>query len=421
MRRLLFALALLVCLPARADLAGYVSRPDAAYAWSLLKNDASGDGTVYRLSLVSQTWRGIDWKHDLLLAVPENVQPRQALLFIGGGAGSDEAGLRALAQRLRAPVAALQQVPNQPLLDGLYEDDLIAETFVRFLRTGEEDWPLLLPMTKSVTRAMDALQALSRERLGEEIGQFVLSGASKRGWTAWLAAAVDPRVAGVVPRVIDMLDVPAQLPHQLASWGRYSEMLSPYTQPGLPQFVQTPPGQRLIALVDPWSYRARLTMPKLIVLGTNDRYWTLDALNLYWDGLPGEKRVRYVPNAGHNLGSRDGWIDSLTCFFTHVRADEVLPMVEAETEARDDAVHLRATTDRSAVRATLWHAQAPTRDFREAHWNAQPMQTAQGNTYVADAPRASETWTAAFAALEFDLDGTACTLSSQVTILPPAR
>jgi len=421
MRLLLLALALLACFPARADLAGYVERPDPAFGWSLLKNDASGDGTFYRLSLVSQTWRGIDWKHELLLAVPEQVDASHALLFIGDGAGSDEAGLRALAQRLRAPVAVLQQVPNQPLLDGLYEDDLIAETFVRYLRTGEDDWPLLLPMTKSVTRAMDALQAFSRERLRGEIGQFVLSGASKRGWTAWLAAAVDPRVAGIAPRVIDMLDVPSQLPHQLESWGRYSEMLSPYTQPGLPQFIETPPGQRLIALVDPWSYRERLTMPKLIVLGTNDRYWTLDALNLYWDGLPDEKRVRYVPNAGHSLGNRDEWIDSLACFFTHVRADRALPIVEAASEAREDAVQLRATADRTPVRATLWHAQASTRDFREAQWNAQPMHTVQGNAYDAQAPRSSEMWTAAFAALAFDLDGTSCTLSTQVSIVPPPR
>lgn len=421
MRLLVFALALLVCLPVRADLAGYVGRPDPAFSWSLLKNDASSNGTFYHLSLVSQTWRGIDWKHDLLLAVPEEVSGDQALLFIGGAAGRDEAGLRALARRLHAPVAVLHQVPNQPLLDGLYEDDLIAETFMRFLRTGEEDWPLLLPMTKSVTRAMDALQTFSRERLREQIGQFVLTGASKRGWTAWLAAAVDPRVAGIAPRVIDMLDVPAQLPHQLASWGRYSEMLSPYTQPGLPQFVETPPGRRLIALVDPWSYRARLTMPKLIVLGTNDRYWTLDALNLYWDGLPGEKRVRYVPNAGHGLNGDDSWLDTLTCFFTHVRAGNALPVVRGSTAVRADALDVRAATDRAASRATLWSAHAPTRDFRDARWTAQPMAVRRGDAYEAPAPRASGTWTAAFAALAFDLDGTSCTLSTQVSIVPPLR
>ena len=39
----------------------------------------------------------------------------------------------------------------------------------------------------------------------------------------------------------------------------------------------------------PWVYRDKLTMPKLILNGTNDPYWTLDALNLYWDDLNGRQ------------------------------------------------------------------------------------------------------------------------------------
>ena len=35
-----------------------------------------------------------------------------------------------------------------------------------------------------------------------------------------------------------------------------------------------------MAMVDPYQYLADLTPPKLILLGTNDRYWPLDALKL---------------------------------------------------------------------------------------------------------------------------------------------
>jgi PhoPQ-activated pathogenicity-related protein len=37
------------------------------------------------------------------------------------------------------------------------------------------------------------------------------------------------------------------------------------------------------------------------MLGTNDEYWPLDALNLYWSELKGPKYVLYIPNNGHGL------------------------------------------------------------------------------------------------------------------------
>jgi len=416
MRQLLVLLLLLVHgALARADLDDYVRRADASFAWTLDANDRSADGTHYHLSLVSQSWRGGEWKHRLSLFVPAGARTSHALLFIGG---SGQARMREAALRLRAPVASLTDVPNQPLLDGLYEDDLIAETFLRYLRSGEEDWPLLLPMTKSAVRAMDALQALSRARLPQPIERFVLTGASKRGWTAWLAAAVDARVAGVAPRVIDMLNVAAQLPHQLRSWGGYSEMLSSYTQPGLPDLASTPPGRRLLALVDPYAYRDRLAMPKLILLGTNDRYWTLDALDLYWDGLSGEKRVLYVPNAEHGLDGGEHWPDALACFFEQVRAGRAMPEVDAAMSADAQAVHLRASGTPAPTGARLWQARAAQRDFREAAWSMQPMtRTADG--YRASAARTPGDWTALFAVLDFDVDGTRCTLSTRVSLVPP--
>ena len=107
-------------------------------------------------------------------------------LWVTGGRASPETislGLE-LARKSKAPVAFLYDVPNQPLLEGnLREDDLIAETFVRYLKTQDENWPLLLPMVKSVVKGMDVLQAFGKRDWHISIDKFIVAGASKRGWT----------------------------------------------------------------------------------------------------------------------------------------------------------------------------------------------------------------------------------------------
>jgi PhoPQ-activated pathogenicity-related protein len=412
-------LPLVASAPASADLLAYLRKPDPAFAWRAANARDLGAGTVHALHLVSQQWQGASWQHDLHLYVPKHSERHSTvLLFVtGGGGGVDESAMR-LANSVQAPVAVLHDVPNQPLLNGKYEDDLIAESFLRYLATGDPEWPLLLPMTKSVVRAMDALQAFAREKLGREVQGFVVTGASKRGWTSWLAAAGDPRVRGVAPRVIDMLNLPAQMPHQLASWGGYSEMLQPYTDPGLPSFIGTPGGQRLVAMVDPYAYRDRLVVPKLILLGSNDRYWTLDALNLYWDALPGSKHVRYVPNAGHSLGDA-GWTDTLACFFQQVAAQAALPELEWKHTRNGARLELAVRSTPAPRSATLWRATSPSRDFREAQWEAfaLPAGAAQLQADVALSPRE---FTAAFVELGYALNGRNCSFSTQVRIEPPS-
>ena len=152
------------------------------------------------------------------------------------------------------------------------EDALIAYTFDNYLESGETDWPLLLPMVKSAVRAMDAIQAFSAERWQTPVASFTVAGASKRGWTSWLTAAVDPRVSSVAPIAIDMLNVPAQIELQRATFGGLSDQVQDYVAIDLPGRIATERGRTLMAMVDPYQYRADLTPPKLILLGTNDRY-----------------------------------------------------------------------------------------------------------------------------------------------------
>src|SRR6516162_1309073 len=170
-----------------------------------------------------------------------------------------------LARKSGAPVAFLFGIPNQPLLGGKTEDALIAETFVRYLETKDSSWPLLFPMVKSLVKAMDALQEFAQKEWGVRIEGFIVTGGSKRGWTSWLTAAADARVIAIAPLVIDTLNMRAQLPHQLQSYGKYSEQIADYTERGLVPLPDTEEARRLWGWVDPWNYRARYKIPTMII------------------------------------------------------------------------------------------------------------------------------------------------------------
>jgi PhoPQ-activated pathogenicity-related protein len=310
-------------------------------------------------------------------------------------------------------VVVLPQVPNQPLLGGKNEDALIAETFVRYLETKDEEWPLLFPMVKSAVRAMDAAQAFAQER-NQPVERFVVTGASKRGWTTWLTAAVDPRVKAIAPMVIPTLNFRAQNKHQLENFGKYSEQIDDYTARGLTEKIDTPTGTRLWHMVDPLSYRDRLTMPKLQINGTNDPYWTLDSMNLFWDDLKGPKAVVYLPNAGHALDQhRDYAIEGVGALFRSAIGGKPLPELSwkhRDTESGD--LELAVISHPAPRSAQLWTSTSTTLDFRRSKWSPIPLQA--GTRMVGRVTRPARGNVALFADLEYELDGLTYHLSTQI-------
>lgn len=420
---------------ARADefpsgLQNYVARPESVYRWELREKTTRGSNTIYDLHLVSQDWQGIVWEHQLQVYQPENAKPAATmLLWNQGGRASDGSiafGLE-LAKKIGTPVAFLYGIPKQPLFEGKKEDTLIAETFVRYLETKDERWPLLFPMVKSLVKAMDALQEFGEREWKLPVKSFIVSGASKRGWTTWLTAASDSRVKAIAPMVIDTLNMREQMPYQLKSFGHYSEQIRDYTERGLVPMPDTPEAKRLWAMVDPWVYRERLTMPKLMINGANDPYWTTDALNLYWDDLPGDKWVIYVPNAGHNLeqrgenGEKDRTraVNALAAFTKHNIRDNPMPRLRWEHDDVGTQARLTVDSDHAPKAARLWMASAPTRDFRLARWKGQALSS--GKSIVTNVMPPQTGCLAFFAELDYEIDGLSHQLSTQMRILEASQ
>jgi len=393
--------------PCFADLKEYVNRPDDSFSYSIDSVISIDSNTAYLVNMTSQTWQGITWKHWVIVMKPAVIKhPDKALLLISGGsnrstppkADSKEArAVSLVANRLGAVVAVVLQVPNQPLFDGKREDAIISYTYEKFLNGEGDDWPLLLPMVKSAVRAMDTVQGVAKYEFGQDIRQFVVTGASKRGWTTWLTAATgDPRVYSIAPMVIDVLNMGPQMEHQMKVYGAYSNQIDDYTERGIQDYITSPKGKKLLRLVDPYSYRDEMTQPKLIIMGTNDEYWTIDAARFYFDNLKGDNYLHYEPNAGHGLNLNI--VPVITAFFNAALTGEPLPKLEWDLLKSGK---LKVKWDRREGEAALWKAVSPNRDFRPSPWTETPLKGKRGVRVKLETP--DEGWAAYYVAVTFPM------------------
>jgi len=417
----------------------YVKKPDASYTYSVA-NTIEGKGyTAYVLDMTSQTWRSekeVDrtlWKHWVTIIKPDKVKGETGLLWITGGSNDSEAPKSAdmmlvnIALVTGTVVTDLRMVPNQPLNfpDGgrpRYEDAIIAYTFDKCIVTGDQSWALLLPMVKSAVRAMDTVQKHVVKESNGVVGvkKFVVSGASKRGWTTWLTAAVDKRVTAIAPAVIDVLNMKDSMEHHFSAYGFYAPAIHDYQEMKIFDRLLTSEGEAMRKLVDPYEYRKRYTMPKFLVNSTGDQFFLPDSAQFYYDDLPGKKYLRYIPNTDHGLDFSAA--ASLLLFYQSILKDTELP--KFTWKVKGDKIKVQPVSGK-LKEVNLWQASnEKARDFRTDTigrvWKGSPVEVSDDAVKFdvrVDEPK--EGWTAFFVEMVYD-SGTAVDykFTTQVHVVP---
>lgn len=379
----------------------YLDNGDKTFKWEIKENYPVGENTAYDILLTSQKWREHIWTHQLTVIVPKEINYEGALLFITGGSSTGDLpnwkakddkttkNFAAIATKNKALVAIVRQTPKQPLYDGLVEDQLISFTLHNFKSDKDYSWPLLFPMVKSAVKAMDAIQEFSKEKLNKDIKRFTVSGASKRGWTTWLTGSQDKRVEAIAPMVIDVLNMPVSLDYQLTAWNEYSIQIEDYTKLEIPQQVATPEGNAITLMIDPYSYRKKLTMPKLIFIGTNDEYWPVDAVKNYINEIPGENYIHYVPNAGHDLAGGEQAFRALSGFWERTLNNKSYKKFSYKTIADKNSVNItiKSSPD-ELLNVYLWSTDSKDRDFRDEKWISKKLKfNKEGLEYKVNFPK----------------------------------
>jgi PhoPQ-activated pathogenicity-related protein len=403
----------------------YVATPDSNFHYEVATTFRGSDYTTYVLSMTSQQWlteAEVDrpiWTHFLHIVVPDEIQGDSGFLLIGGGRNGKEAPKRAsamvvqFAEATKMICAELQQVPNQPLTftdDGVgrSEDSIIAYTWDKYLRTGDEKWPLRMPMTKSAVRAMDAVQAFVAQKDigGHTVKDFIVAGGSKRGWTTWTTGIVDKRAKAIIPLVIDMLNIVPSFEHHWRAYGLWAPAIDDYTKMGIMGWMGSPEYDALMKLVEPYSYRDRLTMPKYLINGTADEFFVTDSSRFYWDDLQQPKYLRYVPNSGHGIANPDVML-SMATFTRAVASGTALPRY-AWSLLEDGRIRVETQDKPTAVK--LWHATNPeARTFRMdvvgKIWEEEELAPAEDGVYIGGKPAPEKGWTASVIELSYEIEG----------------
>lgn len=418
----------------------YVKAPDASFKFEL-RNTIPGQGyTTYVLDMVSQNWltsrevNRTEWRHWVVIVKPDEVKHSTALLGIGGGSNESKppAGAEALfaqiAVKTRSVVAELRMVPNQPLsFDGesrrRTEDSMIAYTWKKYLETGDERWPARLPMTKAAVRTMDAVSQFLATPAGGgvKVDKFVVTGGSKRGWTTWTTAIVDQRVVAIMPAVIDLLNIVPSFIHHWRVYGFWAPAVGDYVEHGIMDWNETAEYKNLMKIVEPFEYRARLTLPKFIVNSTGDQFFLPDSSQFYFKELPGEKYLRYVPNTDHGVTRRSDAGDSLAAFYDSILNNHKRPEF-SWTIAPDGTITVNTKDQPAAVK--LWQANNPAaRDFRldkiGPAYRSTDLTAARPGVYVAAPPKVEKGYTAYFVELTYPTpSGLTWKFTTDVKVLP---
>ncbi len=419
----------------------YVETFDPSYGYSFETTLVGPGFTAHVLDMTSQTWMDASvvdkpvWQHWVTIIVPDGVTSDTAILFVDGGStggapsSPDDVAL-AIALQTGMTVIHLPTVPNQPLVfleEGVprSEDEIIAWTFDKYYQTGDDTYPLLLPMVKSAVAAMNTGQDYAQSQ-SFAINDFIVTGASKRGWTTWLTAAVDSRVKAISPLVIDVLNMDEQMAHHRSNYegvteqisGGYSTAVHDYVDLNIMDRLGTAEAQNLLNIVDPYEYRDRLTQPKYIVNASGDEFFVPDSAQFYYDDLEGSNYLRYVPNVGHGL-NEDALIGVIN-YFAAIDAGSTLPTYDWTVE--DDGETIRVNTLETPVQVTMWQATNPdSLDFRNftfgPGWTGTTLTDQGGGEYVGQVSPPASGGTAFFVELVYSIDGRLLTFTSEVSIV----
>lgn len=329
------------------------------------------------------------WQHEVDIYIPYQAHDTNALVVINSGCNNDGTGnpvaptnftqaqLYQIAIKTKTVVISISNVPNQKLTylgvnTPLAEDDSVAWAWKLFINDPKKDRQssLHIPMSAAVSQG---LRLAKKELAPQRISKFILTGASKRGWAAWLTALSDPDVVAIIPFAMDLLNTQQSLKHMYYSYGNnWPIAFYPYYQREIDKHIESSLFSQLMKIEDPLAYpsnhfQQQLEIDKYIINASGDDFYVPDNSRFYYDKLPGKKSLRVVENSGHH-GILSAALPSLITFVNRYQEKKPMPEInEVLLSDKNNRYNLKVNFSEQPTSIVQWTAHNPAaRDFRFA-------------------------------------------------------
>ena len=188
-----------------------------------------------------------------------------------------------------------------------------------------------------------------------------------------------------------------------------------------PYKIGTPEYRAVLQVEDPYEHRERLTLPKYMINASGDQFFLPDNSQFYFDALKGEKHLRYVPNAKHNLAGSDA-TESLTAYYQSVLDNTKRPQFTWKKNPTDGSIRI-VTQDRPQA-VNLWRASNPkARDFRldviGPAYRSETLREESPGVFVARVGKPAQGFTAFFVELIYPTKGKyPLKFTTEVSVVP---
>lgn len=166
----------------------------------------------------------------------------------------------------------------------------------------------------NVIAARRAITALS-ELPYVDPDAVAVSGVSMGGVATYLVAATDERVKAAIPVVASGYFDEIVMEGSLANFIVPTEVT-----------LNDQAGMDLIRYFDCRAYAEQLSIPTLLLIGTHDEFFFIEAVNKTYSIIPCEKAINLAPNTGHAMPD-DRWLVSSIIWLDHYLkgSNETLP------------------------------------------------------------------------------------------------